>query len=172
MSKKIAVGFAVILFSIFALANSAFAAFDAIYTVGFNGSTTLEDSFDWNEQPWLYLDLPYSGLTYTISWWNPDGTDTYYDNFILLSGSSDKVWHTLDDWLDKRQLGYWNVRADYSSHYGAGSGETGFTVTPEPVSSALFLIGGVSLAAFRYRKRVFKGFKKVLDKGYVVGIRY
>ena len=159
MNKKIVVGFAVVLFSIFALANSAFAVFDEIFMTdayGKNNRATDEvEIFGWNVQPWLYLDLPSTALTYTISWWNPVGTETFYSDYDITEGT-DEVWHTLDDWLDEggpRQLGDWEVRADYSYSGGTYSDTTNFTVTPEPVSSALFLIGGVSLAAFGYRRR-------------------
>lgn len=150
------VGFAVVLFSIFALVNSAFADFDAIYTVGSGGSTTLKDSFGWNEHPWLYLDLPSSAWAYTVSWWNPNGTSLFYSDFAVTDGV-DQVWHTLNNWSapgGPRQLGLWDIGADYSIAPGYRStGSTGFTVTPEPLSSVLFLIGGISLAAARLRRR-------------------
>ncbi|MCK4947514.1 MAG: hypothetical protein KAS46_03960 [Candidatus Aureabacteria bacterium] len=151
MRTKLILG--VFLFLTLVFTNSAFSLeFDDLYTVATDGSTTLKNTFGWNEQPWLYLNLPSPTMTFTVSWWNPDGTSSYYDDFELVT-SGDKAWHSLDNWSDvggPRQLGYWNLRADFSSADGTGTDTANFTVTPEPVNSALFLLGGTFLA-FGYR---------------------
>ena len=158
MGRKIWVAFAVVLFSVFVLANSAFAVQPSFYIhMTYNDGNT-EDvvtTFGWEQQPYLYIHLPSEARTYTISWWDPPGGELFYDCFKVTIGE-DEVWHTLGDWFDdpdgSRQLGLWNVRADYSSFTGSGSDTTSFTVTPEPLSSVLFLIGGISLAAFGRKK--------------------
>jgi len=154
MDKRIIAGLAVVLFSIFALVNSAFADFEKIYTVGSEGSTTPKDSFDWDEQPWLYLELPSSNWNVTGSWWkDPDGTPYFTGS---LPTTSDKIWLSLDNWFTVREVGQWNVSAVYfyaNPEDPVGGGFAKFTVTPEPVSSILFLVGGASLAATRLRRR-------------------
>jgi len=60
----------------------------------------------------------------------------------LVNGSDISfAWNDVPD-----KLGYWSVSA--TAH-----GVAGFTVTPEPVSSVLFLIGGTSLIVARLRRK-------------------
>ena len=151
------IGFAVILFSIFALANSAFAVgagtFDKIYMTDADGSTTPKDSFGWDEQPWLYLRLLEPGFNLTLSFWKNPDNKKYFD--IDVDWDQD-IWHTLKYWDDIKELGEWHVSAMYfqpGSNDWIGRGSADFTVTPEPVSSVLFLVGGISLAATRLKRR-------------------
>ena len=56
-----------------------------------------------------------------------------------------------------KKTGLWNVDAFYSyAAGGSGLKSTSFSVTPEPISSALFLLGGGALALRNFRKRSAK----------------
>ena len=76
---------------------------------------------------------------------------------------ADEYWITLDsyDWFNKSDVGTWNVSVAFK-YYGypptkilsSGSGNTSFTMNtiPEPVSTLLFLSGGVVLLGRRLLK--------------------
>lgn len=130
-------------------------SFEEIYMTNAEGSTTQVDVFGRNEQPWLYLKAPESDpadqLRVDWSWWHsPDqGISQSFGT------TTDTVaWLTLDAWDSAKRLGGWDVYAAYFYTGGEkGGGSTNFTVTPEPVSSVLFLLGGLSLFGFEYKKR-------------------
>ena len=155
MAKKTVAIISAFLF-ILIFAGSVFAAFDDIYTTGSYGSTAIKTTFGWDEKPWLYLKFPASSdfvNNIYSTWTDPHGvTNSVGDT---LSGS--QVWLGFDTWNSIRTTGLWNVTANYSGYSGgpSGSGATTFTVTPEPISSALFLFGGLVLAA-GYRKKKTK----------------
>jgi len=81
------------------------------------------------------------------SWYNLDSL-TYYD--------INDVEYT---WSQIKNEGVWYLDFTYKYSYpnagSNGSVESSFTVTPEPISSALFLIGGGALLSIR-RKRIQK----------------
>lgn len=139
----------------------AHAASSWIYTVESDGSTTFEDEFTLTgEKPWLYMNIPgdpvLNGLA--ISWWDaPSNTqqELVYDGSV----SSNQVWLALDDatWDSIKEVGAWKVDGSYSivtNNFDVvqEKGSANFTVTPEPISSVLFLVGGAGLVARRFRK--------------------
>lgn len=138
--------------------GSAFA--DAVpHMTTADGVTTTQpgapSTYDWEQKPWFYFTLPVNTLTYSVSWWKYSGDSFTTPNLEITDGQS-QLWHGLDNWFDLRKSGDWTVRADYS--YGTGVGSTGtvnFKVNPapEPISSALFLLGGTVLAVRQYRKK-------------------
>jgi len=127
--------------------------FLAIFTTDSYGSTTPKTSFGWNETPWLYVKLTSAALNVTSSWWLNPSLNPLAS--VIESGARDEFWLTPVDqygnsiWDSIKALGTWTINAE--AHFATipmdkNTGSTIFTVTPEPVSSALFLIGGAALA--------------------------
>lgn len=143
-------GVGVILFSIIVITNTTFADFEEIYMTDDDGSFIKKNNFGWNEQPWLYLLLPKAGLSTVNSWWE-DPNKEYHLVTAVIEEYDDEIWLNLANWNTIKKLGEWNVRASYFYATGEiGAGSTRFTVTPEPISSVLFLIGGAALVTRRY----------------------
>ncbi len=139
--------------------SASFAIDDlSILMVTDNGSTTPQpgSTYSWTQAPWLYLQLPSTVFSYTITWWNLSGIPTYSSVLTTNDEGNTETWNSLADWFNvggSRHEGLWNIRALYSSGGTDIIKETTFTVTPEPISSALFLIGGVGLAAWQIRRK-------------------
>ncbi len=152
MNKKIIRGLVVFLFIAAVGTNSVFADFEEIYMTDSFGSTTSQTIFLWDDTPWLYLKLPESGLNVTESDWK-DPDSIYY--FIGSAPSTEQdIWLSFNDWDSIKKSGLWEVEAVYSYAGGSfGSGSTSFTVSPEPISSILFITGGATLAVRHYRKK-------------------
>jgi len=173
MIKKVVVlSLVAVMFAFFGAVNSSFAHTFRVYMVDHEGSPPAPpvDTFGWNETPWLFTHVP-KGVTFvSASWWQDPGTQYSFDgsayyfedqNPAGLTGQF--IWISLDqtsgglDWIDIRQGGTWTADVETNNIYGFTFGEeqrsTNFTVTPEPVSAALFLIGGISLAAARRRRQ-------------------
>ncbi len=156
MNKKSIIGLIIIfLFMAVLVTNNAFAttpipSFDEIYMTSQNGTTDIRTTYDLNETPWLYLKLTESSLNFTGSWWNDPDNDVH---FVSHGPTTDqKIWLSLD-WGNVKKVGQWDVNAFYSAANGTyGSGDTHFTVTPEPISSLLFITGGATLALRRCLK--------------------
>lgn len=166
--------------SAYAKVNNYTADFISADTYQANGSTTLDDDFNTSlgESPWLKLVLPgnndYVGWdspsrnsSVTTDWFFGDtkmfsintngGSDKTKDTYWL-SPSADQLQGTGLSWNDlKTYYGAWHINASYEWKF-AGNTVTGtannipFTMTPEPVSAALFLIGGVALSTRRFFK--------------------
>ncbi len=141
-----------------ALAGNVWA--DAYMTTAENVTTAQPGTpatYNWDQSPWLYFTIPSILKTYTVSWWNYMG-DNITDIAEKQIGTTD-VWHgfsNFDDWQAIRKAGDWTVRADYSN--AAGNGSTGdirfrINAVPEPVSSALFILGGGAIAVLKLRKK-------------------
>jgi len=141
---------------------------DGFYTVASNGSTDYVSEFAIDgSKPWLYIKTPLttvvSGLA--MSWWQDD-PQTITPELAFDGGvTSGQIWLALDDttWDSIKAVGTWDVSGYYSvatTDFGtppqisnlAGDATFNVTVTPEPVSSVLFLIGGAGLVARRFRK--------------------
>jgi len=143
--------------SVFATAPSH--VFDEIYMTSGNGTYDVRDTFGWDETPWIYFKMP---------------TDPNNFHFGIKAPSNDKYkfldkevgsefWVSLDNlfedkdggsmfsWDDIKEVGLWDLDAQYASlgSSAAGKGDLTFTITPEPISSLLFLIGGGALVAIR-----------------------
>jgi hypothetical protein len=137
---------------------------DGFYTVASNGSTDYVNEFALNgAKPWLYINAPLTTVLngMALSWW--DAPSESAPEFMFVNPvSSNQIWVSLNDsvWDSIKEVGTWNVDAYYSlSTLDSGSftvvsnpGAASFTVTPEPVSSVLFLLGGAGLIARRFKR--------------------
>ncbi len=148
------VSLALALFILAAVAVDAFAAFEELHMVGSEGSVVSKETFGWDETPWLYLKLPYAGFNVTGSWWQDPL------NKCSFEGSDPSIspvqWLSLSSWDTVKKLGNWSVNAIYfygGGNFESGAGSTGFAVTPEPVSTILFLTGGMILAVRKLRRK-------------------
>ena len=126
--------------------------------------TGSKTSFAWNEKPYDFIQFNVAdlGKTLTLHWtWkygdeivSDDGSGTMYSK--NMTGALYNNWQSLSDWdtLKEGRAGDWSVLTTWNS--GTGGSQTlnfKLNAAPEPVSSALFLIGGVTLAAIRIRKK-------------------
>jgi hypothetical protein len=159
MAKKILY---IMVFLILILTNNTFAEFEKIYMVNEEGSFTEQSIFELNEIPWLYTQLPEPGIyNIMVTWWLSPSGEQYYTHTLT---DAQDFWISLNDgydtngnsveWFDIMKVGDWTVNASY--HYATGevgSGSTNFTVTPEPVASLLFIVGGAVLTFKYYRKK-------------------
>jgi hypothetical protein len=166
MNKKSIIGFLIIfLFMAALVTNNAFASmpppsyvsFDEMHMTSLNGTYDTRTTYDLNETPWLYLKLPAeteSSHNVTGSWWNDPDNEVYFlSNDSGQPTSDQEIWLSLN-WNSVKKVGQWDVNAFYSAANGTyGSGDTHFTVTPEPVSYLLFITGGAILTLKRCLKR-------------------
>ena len=144
----------------------------SFYTVADSVSTALKNTFVLGETPWLYVHIPdqYNGNSnwtpIVASLWN-HGWTFGFDQVTGAKG--DREFHlSLDNWGNKEKLGTWTINGGYAywndncliRQYG--DERTTFTVvaqgpgtvTPEPISMALFGLGaGVLGLAGARRKR-------------------
>ncbi len=124
----------------------------SVNPVDADGSTTIKNIFSFDETPYIHLHLPGVGLNFAGSFWN---SPTNLNHFASHGPSTDQdIWFSLTNWNTVREQGNWGVIANFFSSQGlSGSDQTSFTVTPEPLSAALFVVGGLTLAAATRRKK-------------------
>jgi len=153
----------VILFSFILTAfslSSVYAA-DASITTYDAEHGNVKTEFFIDETPWVNMILPRSDGTWnnTTLWTTTPSGDYYmYSGYVV----NQDTWFDLDhitftlmggaptDWQTIKTEGLWGLQADYS-YPGASAitKTTTFTIIPEPISSALFLLGGAALFARR-----------------------
>lgn len=145
--------------------------YNTVYMVTGENSQTLSGTVDnyqyhANQTPWAYLKLRLSDLNLTAplhllwSWSNFDNSainETKLEH-ISLSGLNDdkEVWSEAPQpwWANNGGHGKWTVDMAWLNHKGTlGTSTTDFNVTPEPISSALFLLGGLPLAGALLRRQ-------------------
>lgn len=171
MLKKPAV-ISILLFSL-QIAGNAFAylQFEAFYPVSKMGEKNTETqicerhSFNLGEKPYLYILLPDQEFPYFKSDVYTDwllGYEQKDDEDILTYNTNElEFWLSSDRWFDIEHAGTWNIDGAFAiknlmtGETISGSGSTYFTVdaAPEPVSTVLFVAGGVPLIAKILQKK-------------------
>lgn len=145
--------------------------YDTVYMVTAANSQTLSGTvgnyqYHANQTPWAYIKLKLSDLNINAplhllwSWSNFDNSiinETKLEHISLAGLSGDKeIWSSAPQpwWANNSGHGKWTVDLAWLNHKGAmGTSSANFNVTPEPVSSALFLLGGTPLAAALLRRK-------------------
>lgn len=163
--KKIFASFVLLLAS-FCVSSTAFADYPNFFTSD-QESGSLVDTFTADQDIWLYIQLPASGLSFT-SYWTTDPTAGSWLSYTTPTTEASS-WYKLNDlsfydkdgneygWDEIVQNGVWNIAGTYSYAIGKpaeGTLSTSFTINavPEPISAGLFLIGGAALAVVRRKK--------------------
>ncbi len=125
-----------------------------IYTVGEFGSTQKQDTFSFNETPYLYMHLPDEGYSVTVSFWLSPTSNVFYENTGISTAKD--MWIQPSLWESHKAVGTWQVNAGalYSSGVGY-TAHTSFNVTPEPLAVVLFLVGGAPVAVGILKRRRF-----------------
>lgn len=138
------------------IASNVFAqsfGFLDLYTVNSSSSTAAQDTFDYSQTPYLYmkLEIPSGAIANTISAWNAPLGSAYFGSSSL---SNDvERWVSLANWNTVKEPGAWTVYANYfDSRANNVVGAANFTVTPEPATITLFLLGGLPLFYRKLRK--------------------
>jgi hypothetical protein len=164
--KPATLGLAALAAMLFLANPLAFADHDGaftVYPVGSDGSTTERHTFGFDETPFIYIHLPQTGLNAVAAFWQDPDTEIY------LTGNAPsfatEYWHSLDSgvdengdpvaWNDVRKYGTWNVGTGYlyADDFSFDGKDTSFTVTPEPATSAMFVVGALALAAATSRRK-------------------
>lgn len=155
--------------SLFILANTQAFASNAQLELGpymtLEGSTTQKTNnvFGWNEKPFVFAQWGAEVLNQKHSLnigslWKY-GTQVEAVDFARINLKKNPVedslafWDGVSDWDKHKKIGEWTVYYGWFNLCGAaGVKRLTFTVTPEPVSCMLFLLGGSALAAGKYIK--------------------
>ena len=139
-------------------AHAITVGFVDLFTVDSPVSTTPKNFFGPGEEPFLYMNvaIPDGTIANTISGWNdPDGLG-YFSNSELSTNT--ERWASLSDWNSVEKVGTWTVHANYFDSAANNIVEsTNFTVTPEPATMSLFLLGGIPMMLRRKKtNQIFK----------------
>ncbi|MFH0828520.1 MAG: PEP-CTERM sorting domain-containing protein [Candidatus Omnitrophota bacterium] len=146
--------------------------YSKIFMTSEEGNTTaIPDpyTYDWTEQPWLYLQLNNEtydtkvGSSVTDSTWtwinSTGGPNTPWT--MNMNGTSNGLWTSFnsDFWKIIKQPGDWTINVNTTLFKdGVESpdiyeGSTSFKLVPEPASMILYILGGLSLASGFFRKK-------------------
>ncbi len=122
-------------------------------------STLARLTFGWNDKPFSYVLFPTVDTAQMLQFnriWKY-GNDVVATQNETYSGESPVTyWKGLDNWFDSgvRKNGQWSVETiwNYSGSKYQFKSTDNFTVTPEPIGAALFLLGGFALSSRKYFK--------------------
>ncbi len=131
-----------------------------------DSSTTPVTSFDFNTTPFAYIGFDANNLNTTgpleLTW------SWYVDNDIFMASESQRIddfsaglidiWNAPDNWNSIKQVGDWKTAISWENRVMGGKGGWGsqlvnFTVTPEPASAFLFLLGAGAMGLKFYRRK-------------------
>jgi len=166
--KKLPIIFLIISFALI-IPRMSFAAlpYDEFFAVGEKGSEIQKSKFTKAQKPWFYVKFD-DGIRYLYSdnsflVYDPvdDGVSASYKYSKDTILSKNKFWFTFSDkeWLQIKQLGAWKAYAK-SVQYSIDrcfsktifNGRASFSVSPEPIGTALFLLGAGTLGIIRHRR--------------------
>lgn len=185
MSKKYRMKLKTFLISIIflLLTTTAFAKeWDSISYYKFytsDGRQNEKDVFVWNVEPYLYIkhrqfdgDLE-EKLKIKTKLHSPGNAHTYNSGNDDVTGNV--MFMPLSEWFNKKSYqdiiskggaGIWTLEAASVSHGHHGDNKalykskTTFTVSPEPISSGLFILGAATMALGAYRKKITRNLLK------------
>ena len=145
--KKIILSFAILLITLF-MSGNQFAEGFSVISVNGNTSTESMDEFSLNDTPWLYISIPeVEDVHGTTALWKSEQNSYFFTSYM---GADNNIYFSLDNWDSIKTPGEWNVGVTsmqfIEGSYQMTSNSTSFTVTPEPMSYVLFLVGGGALA--------------------------
>jgi hypothetical protein len=135
---------------------------NASHDLSVNGSGDYH--YSTNQTPWAYIKLALTELNVAAplhvlwSWSNIDNplvNETEIQNFTL-SATDKEIWTPAPGawWAANGGHGKWSVDVGWLNNHGSlGTSTADFTVTPEPISTALFLFGGVPMALGLLRRK-------------------
>jgi hypothetical protein len=152
--KKASVFILGIISLLLAVSQPAYAVQDTFYMYMTNadGSYATQTTFSPTETPYLYIHSAFYTDQVMASFWNDPAGTTNTANFGP-STTRDK-WLTLDWNTVAKTPGQWTVNGyNFDNNFNLASGSTRFSITPEPISSTLFLLGAGALAARLRRKQ-------------------
>jgi len=138
-----------------ALSTNSFAADndDGVYTVASAGSTEFVGTFALNQKPWLFVKANDALNPIPRSKWF-DPTDDKFKTTQTLAGA-EGFWLSFadNDWSSITKKGEWSIKAlEGKGEDKKKIGKAHFIVTPEPIGSALFMIGAGALGMIKRRR--------------------
>ncbi len=155
------------LFTSYAFADTEGSIFEKFYPVKGKYLDAETHAFEYTDTPYLYAVITAPSATFyntnIFSDWTFGGTTYEGDGSGL---KKLQYWIDLATWNTIKMAGTWTIDGQFTvtnSFTGAlinsGSGNTWFEVNapvvPEPLSSILFLLGGVALASRKlFRKKI------------------
>lgn len=135
-----------------------------------------KDVFGWNVEPFLYIkhrqfdgDLE-EKLKIKTKLHSPGNTHTYNSGNNNVTGNV--MFMPISEWFNKKSYqdiiskggaGIWTLEAASVSHghnKALYKSKTTFTVSPEPISSGLFILGAATIALGAYRKKITRNLLK------------
>ena len=159
MQKKFTTKLLAFLLFTFMTTTAHASFFDIFKTTGAPGDTTEKTIFALNETPWLYVRYPFLGVHVTEYGWK-EVTDSTFSTNQVPPNDLMEDWYPLTNWEGVKKPGLWEVSGifvyppidSFPGDVGTPA-NTFFTVTPEPVSTLLFLTGGAVLAVRSSRRK-------------------
>ena len=127
-------------------------------------SLTPKNTFGFNETPFAFLQFDVNdletGKPFKLNWeweFNDKTVAKISETVENFPSDSLNLWNSLTNWNLEKQVGEWTVFATWkNANAGHGSDVTSFTVTPEPLSAGLFLMGLPFLAAGLRRRKALR----------------